>query len=306
MKGQILRILRSENGIVSGETLSNALGVSRVSIWKHIKKLNELGYEIPAVSTGYQLKRSPDPLFPWEFSGRASKIHYFKEVTSTMDIARDLARKGCPDFTVVIAGRQKKGRGRMKRVWLSSKGGLYFTLVLRPELPPVFSTRVTFLASLVLARTLRKMFDIDAKVKWPNDILVSDKKISGILSEMEAEGDRVTFINIGMGINVNNDPAPEEPAAVSLKKIMGKDISRREVLERFLDAFERRMESRTFDHVISEWKEYTLTLNRQVKIVTARETSEGIAVDVDENGALILQLADGSIKKVTHGDCFLQ
>lgn len=306
MKRQILHILRSNAGVVSGETLSAKLGISRVSVWKHIKKLKELGYDIPATSTGYQLVSSSDPLFPWEFPGRESKIHYFEEVTSTMDVARDLARKGCPDFTVVIAGRQNKGRGRLKRVWHSEAGGLYFTIVLRPELPPVFSTRIIFMASLTLARTLREMFGIDAMVKWPNDILVHDWKISGILSEMEAESDRITFMNIGVGVNVNNDLTPEEPTAGSLKAILGRTVSRGEVLARFLDKLENRIKGRAFDRVIAEWKQHTMTIDRHVKIVTTRETYEGLAVDVDENGALVLQLADGSLKKVIHGDCFHQ
>jgi BirA family biotin operon repressor/biotin-[acetyl-CoA-carboxylase] ligase len=304
MKGQILKILRAERAAVSGEMLSSQLGVSRVSIWKHIKKLQEFGYDIEATSKGYRLISVPDVTYPWEFANRESKIHYFDEVTSTMDIGRDLARKDCPHFTVVIAGRQKKGRGRLKRVWLSSEGGLYFTVVLRPQIPPVLSSRVNFAASMIMARTLRRMFKIDARVKWPNDILVDDRKLSGMLSEMEAEADMITFINIGMGINVNNDPTSNEPMAISIKEILGKEIPRKQLLSEFLDEFENRLNNASLDNVISEWKRYTVTLNRRVRIVTTRDVSEGLAMDVDENGALVLKLADGSFKKVIYGDCF--
>ena len=304
MKGQILKILRAERAAVSGEMLSSQLGVSRVSIWKHIKKLQEFGYDIEATSKGYRLISAPDVTYPWEFANRESKIHYFDQVTSTMDIARDLARKDCPHFTVVIAGRQKKGRGRLQRVWLSSEGGLYFTVVLRPQIPPVLSSRVNFAASLIMARTLRRMFKIDARVKWPNDILVDDRKLSGMLSEMEAEADMITFINIGMGINVNNDPTSSEPMAISIKEILGRDVPRKQILSEFLDEFENRLNNASLDNVISEWKRYTLTLNRRVRIVTNRDVSEGLAMDVDENGALVLKLADGSFKKVIYGDCF--
>jgi len=306
MKGRILHILRSNQGVVSGERFSKTLGISRVSVWKHLKKLRELGYDIAATPKGYRLQSDVDLLFPWEFPGREENIHYFSEVASTMDVARDLARKGCPDFTVVVAGRQKKGRGRLKRVWLSSEGGLYFTLVLRPEMPPSLSFRVHFSAAAILAKTLRKMFGIDAAVKWPNDILVNDRKISGMLSEMEAETDRVTFINIGVGINVNNDPTPEAAMASCLKKILGRNISRKEILAGFLDEFENSVKQASFDNAISEWKRYTVTLNRQVRIVTTHDVSEGRVLDVDENGALVLERADGSIKKVLHGDCFHQ
>jgi len=304
MKGRILKALRSDEGIVSGEALSRMLGVSRVSVWKHIRNLKACGYPIAGTAKGYCLSGSFDALFPWEFPGRESRMHYFSEADSTMDIAKEMARRGCPHFTVVIAGRQEQGRGRLKRVWLSAEGGLYFTMVLRPPVPTAQATRINFLAALVLAQTLRRLYGIDANVKWPNDILVNGKKISGMLSEMEAESDMVTFINIGIGVNINNDPADREPGATSLKRIFGKEFSRKELLTDFLDAFENRLESLSLDAVIPEWKLYTMTLGRPVKIVTIRETVEGVAVDVDENGALLLQLPDGSFKKIVSGDCF--
>jgi len=306
MKQQILKELRSRKDIVSGEHLSATLGVSRVSVWKHIHRLQDLGYNILSAPKGYQLLDSPDILFPWEFPGRESRMHYFPELSSTMDAARDLARKNCPDFTVVVAGRQTQGRGRLNRRWVSADGGLYFTLVLRPDIPVPISSRVNFLASLTLARVLREMYRIEAAVKWPNDILVHNRKLSGMLSELEAEADRVFFINIGMGVNVNNDPTAVEPGAVSLKNILGRRISRIRLLSRFLDDFEDRLNTADFDNVVSQWKRYTVTLGRQVKIVTRKEVSEGLAVDVDESGALVLELSDGTTKTILYGDCFHQ
>jgi BirA family biotin operon repressor/biotin-[acetyl-CoA-carboxylase] ligase len=305
-KGQLLKKLRSQNAIVSGEALSRTLGTSRVSVWKHIHKLQELGYDIRSTPTGYRLIDSPDIPFPWEFADGGFNILYYPEVSSTMDTAKDLARKNCPDLTVVIAGRQTKGRGRLKRQWRSDDGGLYFTMVLRPDLPVLLSSRVNFLASLTLAHVLRELFQIDAAVKWPNDILVDGYKISGMLSELEAETDRILFINIGMGINVNNDPSVSEPGASSLKKIAGREISKKTLLARFLIEFQQRLKRAKFENVISEWKKYTVTLNRQVKIVTHKEVSEGLAVDVEQDGALVLELADGSHKKIVYGDCFHQ
>jgi BirA family biotin operon repressor/biotin-[acetyl-CoA-carboxylase] ligase len=304
VKGRILNILKTETEIVSGVNLSSRLGISRVSVWKHIKKLQEVGYHIEATPKGYVFISAPDALYPWEFGKKEHNIHYFDEVDSTMDIARELARKQCPHFTVVIAGRQKKGRGRLKRSWLSSDGGLFFTIVIRPKIPPVLSSRVNLAASMILVQTLRNLFNINAMVKWPNDVLVDGRKISGILSEMEAEIDRVNFISIGIGVNVNNDPTPHEPLATSLKKILGKEIPRIEVLKAFLDRFEHAVNNAEFDNVVAEWKKYTETLNRHVRIVTTNEVVEGLAVDVDDNGALILKLADGSMKKIIYGDCF--
>jgi BirA family biotin operon repressor/biotin-[acetyl-CoA-carboxylase] ligase len=305
-KGQLIKALRSQNATVSGEALSKILGISRVSVWKHIHKLQELGYQIMSTPTGYRLMDSPDIPFPWEFADRGFNILYYPELSSTMDTARDLARKNCPDLTVVVAGRQTNGRGRLQRQWRSDDGGLYFTMVLRPDLPVLLSSRVNFLASLTLAHVLRKLFDIDAAVKWPNDILVDGYKISGMLSELEAETDRILFINIGMGINVNNDPSVAEPGASSLKKIAGREISKKILLARFLAEFRQRLKTAKFENVISEWKKYTVTLNRQVKIVTHKEVSEGLAVDVEQDGALVLELADGSHKKIVYGDCFHQ
>lgn len=306
MKGQILKILKTQAGTVSGQTLSDTLGISRVSIWKHIQKLQALGYDIDATPKGYRLDDCPDEPYPWEFPDRESKIVYYPELTSTMDVAKNLARKDCPHFTTVIAGRQISGRGRLQRKWLSEKGGLYFTMVLRPDLPPVLSFRVSFLASLTLAGILHESYGIDARLKWPNDILVDERKISGMLSELEAEADRISFINIGVGINVNNDPGPIEPRATSLKRVLGRAVSKKDLLMRYLDALEHRMQTPAFDGIIAEWKQYTVTLNRDVRVVTTQEVLEGRAVDVDDTGALILKCADGSLKKILYGDCFHQ
>jgi BirA family biotin operon repressor/biotin-[acetyl-CoA-carboxylase] ligase len=306
MKGRILKILKDKAGVVSGQALSTELGISRVAVWKHIQKLQALGYDIDASTRGYRLNHSPDVPYPWEFPGRESQIVYYPELPSTMDVAKDLARKDCPHFTTVVAGRQTSGRGRLQREWFSEEGGLYFTMVLRPELPPVLSFRVNFLASLTLAGILHEVFGIDARVKWPNDILVDERKISGMLSELEAEADRVAFINIGVGINVNNDPPMTQSPTTSLKKLLGRTVSKIDLLGRYLATLENRMRTTAFDGIIAEWKQYTVTLNRDVRVVTAHEVVEGKAVDVDDSGALILQGADGSLKKILYGDCFHQ
>ncbi|MFO7965962.1 MAG: biotin--[acetyl-CoA-carboxylase] ligase [Desulfobacterales bacterium] len=304
MKARILDILRQSGGVVSGEAISAQCGISRVSIWKHINRLKELGYAIAATPNGYRLEGTPDALFPWEFGRRADRIHYFEELPSTMDTARNLARKGCPEFTVVIAERQTKGRGRLTRTWISEKGGLYFSMILRPLLPPVLSFRINFAASLTLAKLLRKQYGVNASVKWPNDILVDGAKLSGMLSELEAETDRIHFINLGIGINVNNDPAPKEQEAISLKRILRKPVHRRDILSCFLDEFENRLPQIGDDNIISEWKTYSGTLKKPVKVVTLHETLQGVAEDVDDSGALILRQKDGSLRKVVYGDCF--
>lgn len=306
MKKQILEILRQSTTLVSGETLSSAVGTSRVSVWKHIRGLQAAGYEIEAASRGYRLIDSPDTPFPWEFPGREKMIHYFDQVSSTMDVARDLARKGCPQMSVVVAERQLNGRGRLKRVWQSGLGGLYFTIVARPDISPVVSGRLSFYAATVLARTLRSQLGVAADLKWPNDILVDGRKLCGMIAEMEAEADKVSFINMGVGINVNNDPTPQEPGAAFLKGILGRSVSRRAFLGAFLDAFEENIDHAAADGVIEEWKRLALTLGRSVKVVVANGVYRGRAVDVDPTGGLVLEQADGSVRTVLFGDCFHQ
>ena len=284
--------------------LSDRLGISRVSVWKHINRLKECGYDILSSSRGYQLIEGHDALYPWEFPQRESTVYYYPESDSTMDIGREMAHKGCSDFSIIIAESQKKGRGRLNRTWHSEAGGLYFTIVLRPQLPPVMSPRVIFCASLTLARILREQYNVPAMVKWPNDILVNEKKICGMLSEMEAEADQVNYLNIGVGLNVNNDPMQREPNAISLKEILGRSVMRKEILSVFLDGFETHLKEYGLEGVVEQWKKYTITLNRQVRIVTGSETIEGRAIDLDDNGSLLLKLDDGSIKTVFYGDCF--
>ena len=303
MKGRIVRSLRSGAEVVSGESLRTELGVSRVTVWKHIQALGEMGYEIEATPRGYRLVSAPDIPFPWEMGARADRVHYFPELDSTMTAARNLARSGCPHLSVVVAGRQTRGRGRLDRRWISGDGGLYFTVVVRPDVPPMLAGRVNFVASLVLCRLLRERFGVDARTKWPNDILANDRKICGLLSEMEAGDDRVAFVNAGIGVNVNNDPGSDEPGAVSLRELLGHPVSVRELLAAFLDAFEARV-SRLDEDVVSEWKTLTMTLGRNVRVVTVREERAGRAADVDPDGALILETADGERHRVIYGDCF--
>ena len=304
MKCEILKLLRAEEKVLSGERLSEQLAISRVSIWKHIKKLQECGYKIVSTPKGYELIESPDTPFPWEIPDLEDRIHYFPEVYSTMDVARDLARKGAEHLSVVVADCQIKGRGRLRRQWLSDSGGLYFTTIVRPVIPPAMSFKISFSASLALVRTLRCLYPIDAKVKWPNDILVEDKKLSGMLSEMETESDLISYINIGLGINVGNDPRISEPNATSLKILLNRDVSRVEILTHFLNEFESLLLNIKSEDIVSQWKKYSGTLNRFVKIVTTTEQIEGFAKDVDETGALVVELSDGNIKRVIYGDCF--
>jgi BirA family biotin operon repressor/biotin-[acetyl-CoA-carboxylase] ligase len=246
----------------------------------------------------------PDTPFPWAFGRRSGQVHYYPELDSTMDRAMDLARSGCPPFTVVVADRQLKGRGRMQRQWQSETGGLYFTVVLRPLMSPTACQVINLAAALDLVETLARLCQVQANVKWPNDVLVGERKIAGILSQMEAEADRVAFMNIGIGLNVNNQPELTGRHGMSVAQIAGRPVDRVRILSYFLDRFENRLSCFSQRDVIQAWKRKTVTLGRPVNVVTIRDSFEGLALDVNEDGALILQTADGSRRTVFYGDCF--
>ena len=303
MKGRVLEALRESSGYLSGETLANRLGTSRVSIWRHIRSLEKQGYLIETSRNGYRLVSSPDLLLPFEFPGLEQKIHYFSEIGSTMDAARELAKKGAGEGTIVLAEAQTHGRGRLGREWLSPKGGIYFTLILRPKISPANAPRINLMASVAVAVTIRKLFGLDAGLKWPNDVLIEGKKVCGILAEMDAETDVLNFVNLGIGINANTSIPRFEKTATSLKHATGKDISRKELLGALLLEIEHRQASLMEATLLEEWRKLSVTLDKDVRIVAPGEVIVGRAIDVDTTGALIIRQRNGSLKKAVAGDC---
>jgi len=303
MKGQILKALRECSDYLSGETLSNKLGTSRVSIWKQIRSLKKEGYIIEASPKGYKLISSPDSLFPYEFPDLEQRIHYFPEIGSTMDAARELAKKGAGEGTIVIAEVQTRGRGRLSREWLSPEGGIYFTLVLRPRMSPAYAPRISLMVSVAVAATIRKLFGLKAELKWPNDVLIEGRKVCGILAEMDAEMDVVNFVNVGIGINANTSIPQFEKTATSLKDVLGREISRKEFLSVLFREIEQQQALLMEADLIKEWKELSGTLNKYVMILSPGEVIVGRASDIDTTGALIVKERDGSLKKAVAGDC---
>jgi BirA family biotin operon repressor/biotin-[acetyl-CoA-carboxylase] ligase len=303
MKGQILKALQECSDYVSGETLSEQLGISRVSVWKHIRSLKKDGYVIEALPRGYRLVSSPDLLLPYEFPDLEQRIHYFPEIDSTMDAARELAKKGVGEGTIVIAEAQTRGRGRLSREWLSPEGGIYFTLILRPSISPAYAPRINLMASVAVAATIRKLFRLNAELKWPNDVLIEGRKVCGILAEMDAEMDVVNFVNVGIGINANTSVPQFEKTATSLKDMLGREISRKEFLSVVLVEINRRQARLMKANLLEEWKELSGTLNKYVRILSPGEVIVGRAIDIDTTGALIIRKRNGSLKKAMAGDC---
>lgn len=300
----IFQLLKESDGILSGEQISRELGISRVSVWKHIQKMIASGIPIDSSAKGYRLQPDPDSLQPIQFGVWRDLIHHCVETGSTMNEAATLARQGCPDFSVVVAERQTEGRGRLQRSWDSADGGLYFTVVVRPEIALASAGLVNLAAAVDMAEILRRDYRIEARLKWPNDILVETKKICGLLSQMVVEGGQIAHITIGVGLNVNNRPERHEPNAVSMQQLLQRKTPRREILIHFLERFKHRLSHFDSAALLDQWRTNNSTIGRQVHIATVRDTIAGRAVDLDEQGGLVVELADGSRHTAIHGDCF--
>ncbi len=312
-RNHVISCLKQNNGYVSGQDISRDLKISRSAVWKVIRDLRQDGYDIEAAThRGYRLVKSPDRLYSNEIlSGLETKvlgrdIVYFEEIPSTMSAAMDLAMTDSPEGTLVIAETQSKGKGRLGRSWVSPKGqGLYFSLILRPKLSVRDVPLMTLMSAVAVSQTIREMTPLDAKIKWPNDILVSGRKLSGILMEMNADMDGIKFVILGIGLNVNTPLKQLPPNAASLKSETHKVYNRAEVLQRLLlnlETWYKIFVDQGPDAVLKQWRLWSDTLGRRIKIEDQQGVFEGKAVDIDEFGRLMLQDSDGKILRRMTGD----
>ncbi len=315
MKSKILEILEKKGDYVSGEEISKEIGISRAAIWKHIKKLRELGYEIESkTNEGYKLIKSPEKQIEFELERLldtkiiGKKILFFEEVDSTNNKAKQIALEE-NEGTVVISEMQTSGRGRRGREWYSPKGGIYVTFILKPNISPEKASQLTLVSSLALVETLNAINNnLNAKIKWPNDVLVSGKKISGILTELSADMEKINYIVIGVGINLNTEKEILPENGTSLKIEMKEEVSIKLFLKSFLEHYDliyQEYLNGGIDQIIEKWKNNSDTLGKKVKIMGINETFEGLAKDIDENGALILETKEKEIK-VYSGDVSLR
>ncbi len=309
----IIRFLKEHQSYLSGEEISRSLNISRAAIWKYMQELRKDGYEIEAVPhLGYRLVSSPDKLFVWEIKfGLNTKrmgqnIIYHDTVTSTMDAAFKVGMEGASEGTVICAESQTKGRGRMGRSWISPKGkGIYFSILLRPKLPPSEVAKLTLMAAVAVAEAVKNVAGVEAQIKWPNDLLVGRKKLAGILTELNAEMDRVKFVVIGIGLNVNASVSQLPSGATSLKNEAKRSFSRVEVLQEILREIEKwygRLSVQGFDLILDRWKELSLTLGKRVRIADPSGFIEGEAANIDTDGGLLIRQDTGVIVKKMAGD----
>ncbi len=313
--GDILAVLRQAAGPVSGESLAARLGLSRSAVWKRMQRLKALGYEISgAPRQGYRLLAAPDRLLPGEIlHGLATRrfrgpVHSFLRLGSTNDAAKELGRRGAPEGTLVVAEAQDAGRGRLGRTWASPAGvGLYASLLLRPPLPPEELPRLTLTTAVAAARAVERTAGVRPGIKWPNDLLLGGRKLAGILTELETEAERLGYVVVGLGLNVNTPGFPPELAdtATSLYLSTGRTHSRLALLRAFLEDLEGLYElflARRFPEILAEWRARTVTLGRPARVRQGDREICGLAVGVDEDGALQLQTAGGQVMRVTSGE----
>ena len=238
------------------------------------------------------------------------KIHYFKAVDSTNEIAKELSENGAVEGTVVIAETQRGGKGRLGRKWVSPVGGVWLSIVLRPHIMPVDASKITLVAALAVVKTVNQFYDLDAKIKWPNDVLIQNKKLCGILTEARADIDKVDYVIVGIGVNANNDigslPIGVQKSATSLQEQLGREISIEEFVLRLLKEFEgvyKKFTRMEFSSILNDWKKFSDTLGNLVRVHIGDEIIDGRAVDLDQNGALVIRKEDGSLKTIIAGDC---
>jgi BirA family biotin operon repressor/biotin-[acetyl-CoA-carboxylase] ligase len=232
-------------------------------------------------------------------------IHYYSAVSSTMDIARNMAQSNCPDNTVIIAKYQHSGRGRMQRQWNSDDGGLYMTWVIRPRLNPMYCFAYTFSAALAIIHSLDQLFNITAQVKWPNDILIHTQKIAGILTETQFENNQFTYLNIGIGINVNNQLKTNAFNAISVQDLVQTHVDMDNIIPPLCQNLTNQFANICVEHVLESWKAHNCTLGKKVRILMMDRIVDGRAVDISQDGALIIAQSNGQLETVTYGDCIV-
>ena len=316
MKNIILNILKEDKeDFISGEDISDEIGMTRAGVWKYINTLREDGYDIESITgKGYRLISSPDILsydeiekyLNTEFIGR--DIRYFACVDSTNRVAKELAMN-VEEGTVVVAEGQTHGRGRIDREWISpKKKGIWMSVILKPELEPYKLSKITQIGAVALFKALEKM-KIKSQIKWPNDILINGKKISGILTEMSSELNMVNYIVMGIGVNVNLDgkdiPDDLKYKATSIKIEEGKSICRKMLTANILNEFEKYYidfkENGEIKKVVEVLNNNSALIGKEVRVVNSNKERIGRAIEINQNGELVVEFEEG-IENIYSGE----
>lgn len=313
----ILRVLEERGGYVSGGDLGRHLGLSRAAIWKRIQGLRGKGYRIDAgPRQGYRLAQKPDLLSSAEIlrhlrtSSVGREVHAFQQVNSTNDVAYEMALHGAPEGTVVVAESQTRGRGRLSRSWVSPFGkNLYLSLILRPSMPAAVAPVMTYAGALATAEAIEKTYSLHVELKWPNDVLVGGKKLAGLLNEVKAETDRLDFIVLGFGVNLNMDPETLPPdlwgKATSVMREVGHRVSRIEFARSLLETIEGWYETFLVHgpaRIIEKWESMASLRGRFLEVRSFGRVWRGVAEGLDQDGALVLRSREGEAMRIVAGD----
>lgn len=316
MKSQILALLRESDGYLSGQVLCERFGVTRAAIWKAIGQLKKDGYEIEAVrNRGYRLATLPDVLSKDELESRlhtkwaGKNLEYHESLGSTNVRARLLAEEGAPEGTLVVADAQTAGRGRRGRSWTSPAGkNLYFTILLRPDFIPDKAPMLTLVMALAVQRAIAEISGCKTDIKWPNDIVLNGKKVTGILTEMSVQSDYIDNVVIGVGINVKpQEFAPElADKAASLEAELGQSISRALLLEKIMEHFERDyalfLKQLDLSLLMQDYNACLVNHGREVEVLEPTGAYKGTAEGINEKGELLVRLPDGRINEIYAGE----
>lgn len=316
MKEEILRLLRSADGYISGQELCNRFGVSRTAVWKTINQLKEAGYEIEAQQNkGYRLMAAPDLMTEAEIKSLmhtewvAKEVLYFDTIDSTNTKAQELAEKGYPSGTLVVADKQESGKGRRGRSWVSPSGtGIFMTLMIKPDINPNNASMLTLVAALAVAKAITSVTGEEALIKWPNDIVVNGKKVCGILTEMNAQFDYINHIVVGIGINVHNESFPEEISQMASSLMIeagGKRFHRAQIIAETMSYFEQYydtfLKTQDLSALVREYDELLVNRNKSVRVLDPKEPFDGKAMGITPKGELIVETWE-SRKLVSSGE----
>lgn len=308
---------QTPDGFVSGESISEELGISRTAVWKHIRNLRNAGYQIEAVpSRGYQLQQSPDVLMPEAIQSGldcqciGSTVRCLSETDSTNLQACRLGDEGAAEGLVVVADQQTAGKGRMGRKWESPAGvNLYLSILLRPDILPFEAPKLTFLSAVAVCRAIQRSCGLQASVKWPNDVLLNGAKVAGLLNEMSSETDRVNYVVLGIGVNLNmqREQFPDDLRypATSLALEAGNDLSRldftRALLEEIDSLYMTYLEQGS-EPIMSAWTELCDMVGRDVVVDSGDKQLQGVVAGLGEDGALLVKNSLGEVEPVYAGD----
>ncbi len=304
-------MLKSADGYVSGQEIADSLGVSRTAVWKTVTALKNEGYNIISTKNrGYKLNTEGDVLNARELLGLGGHAFY-ERLTSTNDMAKRFALDGCKEFFFVAANSQTAGKGRLGREWESPHNkNIYISVVLYPDIGFESVAQITLISGLAVVKTIRDMTKADAKIKWPNDVLINGKKVVGILTEMQAEVNRILFAVVGIGINVNqtvfDDELKEKATSILLES--GIKYKRSEMIAKLMQMLKEYYKifcEKGFGVFLDEYKKICINLDREVTAVSKGQRINGIAVDISENGELVIDTGDGLVN-ISSGEATLR